>query len=621
MLQSLHENIKGWVAGIIIGIISLSFVMWGIQSYVSSSSGDAAPVAKVNGDKITLKELKQASKNLQRQVASSGVALTEQVNAQINSMALDRLILNKLMLDAADNMGLYVGANEASQYVASMPQFQVNGQFSQQRLQQYLYSTSTALPAFEAQVKERLLLQQSMSGFQSTAFVLPSEATQLSALINQKRAIAYVIVPAQRFSSEVSVNQKEIKRYYNQHQNNFKTLEKVSINYIQLSPEEISKTIHVSAAEVKQYYQDNISNYTVPKQWKLERIFVQVKDESNPQDKAEAQKSINAIEASLGTDKKFASVLKEQQGFTQTLAANVAPPPILSALDALKAGQVSKPFYAQKGYNIVRLLSVTQGRTKAFVEVREQIKKMLITEKLQSEMAAMNDKLSDLVYTNPDSLKPAAKELNVKVQKTSFFTRDGAKDGVASDKNVVSAAFSSDVLQQSLNSPPLTLKDGSVVVLRMQKHQPSTVLPIKQVSAGIKKKLETQMGQAKAALLAGKIVGLSANSAGVSQALSKHDLRWKQVESLSRTDKALPAELVSSAFSLLSQGAMVTAVLSSGDTAVVKLKIIKPSNQQSNLVSITRSYLAQLGQIEYQFYILGLKHRADIKLLPANKKT
>ena len=50
MLTAIREKATGWIAWILVGIITLTFALWGIQSYFEGP--DRAAVAVVNGTEI-----------------------------------------------------------------------------------------------------------------------------------------------------------------------------------------------------------------------------------------------------------------------------------------------------------------------------------------------------------------------------------------------------------------------------------------------------------------------------------------------------------------------------------------------------------------------------------------
>src|ERR1700685_3643061 len=62
MLQSIHDKLKGWLAGVVLSAIGLVFVFWGINWTLSAPNY----AAKVNGVEISSSEVREA---YQRQLA------------------------------------------------------------------------------------------------------------------------------------------------------------------------------------------------------------------------------------------------------------------------------------------------------------------------------------------------------------------------------------------------------------------------------------------------------------------------------------------------------------------------------------------------------------------------
>ena len=56
MLQTIHDKLKGWLAGVVLGAIGLVFVFWGINWTLSAPTY----AAKVNGVEISGNEVRQA---------------------------------------------------------------------------------------------------------------------------------------------------------------------------------------------------------------------------------------------------------------------------------------------------------------------------------------------------------------------------------------------------------------------------------------------------------------------------------------------------------------------------------------------------------------------------------
>lgn len=516
MLQNIHEHIKGWIAGVVLGAVSLSFVLWGVQYYLQSGGGGSKTVAKVNGDKISESDLNVAFQHLERTYTQrTGHSLNPTQNEELKQYALQNLIMNNVLLNATQKAGFRVSPEQVDQLITSIPAFQENGQFSSERLQEFLYGNSLTSAQFMAQMADALVVQQVEDGISNSAFILPNEIKNNYALINQTRDFRYIIIPSAHFLSDVKVTPKMMASYYQNHQQSFKAPEKVSISYLLLSPEKIRQQVSVSEQEIKNYYENN---------------------------------------------------------------------------------QKAKPFN----------------------KVKAKIKQTLLQQKINTILTKKSDQLSTITYTNPTTLEPAARQLNLKIQTTPLFSRESDKVGIASHAKIVAAAFSKDVLQDGNNSDLIELKDGSLVVLRVKKHESSHILPLKAVSSQIKQQIEKQLTQAKAALLAGKIQNILNENKSLAEIIKTNHLTWRIEKEVTRKNKSIPPAVLESAFSIsLKKGhSVTTAVLKNGDSAVIQLTTIKPadfnqaSEKQRNALKKTLS--TDWGDIDYQFYMKDAKNRSKI---------
>ncbi|AIT63900.1 SurA N-terminal domain-containing protein [Coxiella burnetii] len=518
MLQNIHERVKGWIAGLILAVVSLSFVLWGVQYYLQSEGGKNKTVAKVNGEKISENELNVVFQRLQRAYSlQRGQTLVGAKAEALKEEALQDLIMNHVLLDSAEKMGFNISPAEINQIITVLPAFQENGKFSPQRFQQFLYENSLTSAQFVAQLLQVFLIQQVEKGITGSAFVLPNEIKNNYELINQARDFRYMIISSAPFLKESKVTPEMIADYYQKHRESFKAPEKLSIAYLLLSPEMIRQQVSVSDHEIKQYYESN------------------------------------------------------REG-------------------------------------------------KSFNQVKDQIKQSLLQQKINTLLTKKSDQLSTITYTNPTSLEPAARQLNLKINTTLLFSREGEKEGIAANPKIVAAAFSDDVLQGGNNSDVIELKDGSLVVLRVKDHQPSHVLPLKTVSLQIEHQLKTQLAQAKASLLAGEIQNEIHEGRSVESIAKANHLFWRNEKEVKRNNKSIPAAVMASAFSipLKKDHSMTTTVLNNGDSAVVQLTAIKPANfkniteKQKN--SLENLLSTQLGNLEYQFYMQAARSRAKIKI-------
>ncbi len=520
MLQNIRERIQGWFAGIIIALIALSFIFFGIESYLKSDNPNLATVAEVNGDKITAQQLQERYHRLLDQIPNAN-ALSEQSREQIQQQALTQLINEVALIQIAREMGLEVSSEELSKAIISVPAFQIDGRFSLAHLQQVLMANHLTLAAFEEQMSRMLLLNQLRAQIQNTTFTLPREVLQSYALLEQQRDIGYFEISVKQVAANFHASELQIQDYYRGHQNVFMVPEQLSIQYVQLSPAQVAKQVKLSDAEIHDYYQQHLNSFP---------------------------------------------------------------------------------------------------KNKKFAELKANIEQNLRQEKTEQLLAEQSEELANLSFTHPDSLEAIAKDLQLPIQQTPNFTRQGLKTGILSEPKVVAAAFSEEVLEDGDNSNPVELKEGSLLVLRINKHQAAAAKPLAEVRSEIEEKLMARQAQQSSRQLAERVMRALNKGSTVSELAQQYQLHWLTRNGIKLDSALLPRVLVAAAFNQPFDGQASKAVLVAlpqGDYAVLQV-LAQHSGSAAQLTKAQqKAWLVQMAahqaQVEYELYEQAILQRAKIK--------
>ena len=524
MLQSMHDKIQGWVAGVIAFVIALTFALWGIQNYLRTGATQA--VAKINGEEITQRQLDIAYEKAKRsEMMQHGpdFAFVQKVQARLKRDILQHLIKKQVILQAATKMGLGVGRNQLRATIAGIPIFQVDGRFSVSRFQQVVGNLFNSEQTFFDDLESSLLQMQLEKGVASSTFVLPSEVELIKKISNQQRDFGYFIVSPERFIKTVVINPDAIKKYYDEHQSEFLLPEKISVQYIELSSDNLRSKVKPNEEQLKHFYQSHIDSFKSAKV------------------------------------KPYSSVAKE-----------------------------------------VKQVYERQQLTQAFSEA--------------------SDRLTDLVYINPDSLDPAAKELGLKIQETELVTRDGVKNGILLNNKIIKAAFSDPVLKQRYNSNLIEVGSGKVVVLRIKEHVPEKVQPLEQVRAVITQKLREQAAKKSAADLANELLGAIRSGKKQTELASQYGLVWNTTLGAKYGQVGVNAKLIDAVFGLAkpkSQDVSATLVELKDGYAVLRLDKVydnKSSKEISKIDNNLKVLSAAFGQFDYQSLLDNLMRQAKIEI-------
>ncbi len=262
MLQSLRKHAQGWIAAVIATILCLAFALFGIQYYLGSGH-QQSNVAKVNGSEVTPEQWAAATKFLTRRLANNtGQNLLDpDAQKRIQQQALTQLIQQRVLYDAAVKAGFLLTDEQLGLIVASLPVFQLNGQFAPAMVQRYAEDLFGSLPAFFDDLRQKIIVAQMQFGISNSAFALPAETNQQLALANQTRDFNYTVISAGQLQATAKVPDEAIQAYYQKHSQEFMLPEQVRIAYLLLSPEALANKVTVTPQEIAQFYQDNKANF------------------------------------------------------------------------------------------------------------------------------------------------------------------------------------------------------------------------------------------------------------------------------------------------------------------------------------------------------------------------
>src|SRR5690606_9696973 len=175
---------------------------------------------------------------------------------------------------------------------------------------------------------------------------------------------------------------------------------------------------------------------------------------------------------------------KDKGGDLGWVSTGMLVGPFEDKLFAMENGEVAGPVTTDFGVHIIKLLSVRTPEFPSFEKMHDQLVADFRRQQVDERYYKLAEQLTELTYANPQTLDVAAEALGLTVQEVANVTRDSGT-GIAANPAVREAAFSSDVLQDGVNSDPIELGEHHVVVLRVTDHQPAQPRPLAEVRDAI----------------------------------------------------------------------------------------------------------------------------------------
>ena len=625
MLQTIHDKLKGWLAGVVLGAIALVFVFWGINWTMSAPTY----AAKVNGVEIGSNDVRQAyQQQLAQYERQANGTLDEAQRNEIKKHVLDEFVNSEALVSRADDLGYRVSDQELLATMAQVPAFQVDGKFDQAHAVAVLKAQGRSITEIEALFRRDVKLRQLDTALGSSSFVTATELKQLRVLTRQQRELGWLNVAAAKYAAEATPDEAAIKAYYDAHKSNYMTPETINIRYVEISLDALAAKVSVDDAQLKAYFEEQKAKmperYAQAEQRRVRHILLQVTD---PKDDAAVKTKADAILTRAQGGEDFAKLAKEfsqdpgsaQQGGDLGWSDRKAwVAPFADAAFAMKEGEIRGPVKTQFGYHILRLDGIHPATVKTFEESRGELEEEYRRSEAERLFNNAQDQLADAALQNTTDIDVVARKAALTVHDIPKFSRTAGGGELGKSPAVLEAAFSQDVLDGRLSSIVEVAK-GRGVVLRGTDHQLPQEKTLEAERAEIidawKKQRGTELAVVAAADSAKRLAaGESWDS--VAKSLGATAQPAKFVE---RTDQAVPLEIRRAAFEEpkpAGKPIYISVALGNGDAAVLALSAVRenPSGDpQQQDVQLRREFARSAAAAEAQSYAAAA--RADAKVL------
>ncbi|MBV5309004.1 SurA N-terminal domain-containing protein [Chromatium okenii] len=630
MLQTIRTRTQGWVAWVIVALISIPFALWGIQSYFDVGSEPVA--ATINGIEIS-------NRDLDRRVQETRIKLREQLgnsdkfatfeDQRLRTEVLENLIQELLLRDVTQQLGLRVSDQDVQLQILSEPAFQKDGRFHRETYERMLQLQGLTPVQFEAQVRQQMTGTQLIRAVAGSEFVTRAEFSQYQRLIQQQRELVYTQFHTADFAPATPPDDAASGAFYNTNTARFQTPEQVKLDYILLDASALATQTVISDDELRQHYTDNPARFIQPERRQISHLLLKVASDADDAAANEVLTKLNDIRARILAGEAFADLAKQfsadagsaaQGGSLGDVEKGVMVPAFEQAAFALPVGEVSAPVRTQFGYHLIVVTAITPPVTKPFEEVREQLLAELRKQRSDAQFYELGERLANLAYESPDRLEPAAEALGLTVQKSDWLARTGGT-GILSQPKVLAAAFSEEVLTEGRNSELIEPERDSLqaVVVRVAEHRAADVKPLAEVRDEIIAAINAEKSSAATEAAASAAAKQLREGADWAAVLGNAKLETPGL--VTRQADKIPAEVLETAFTLPlpTDGAVSvgTARLAQGDVAVVRLLRVQDGEITANADLKTTPEAAMLAQVlarqMYAEMLKDMKRRADIE--------
>ena len=617
MLQVIRKQVHGFLGWFIMGLIIMSFALWGISSYIDG--GEEIPVTTVGSTKFYEKDVNRAYSRL-KQSNPQYAALDESV---LRKEAIRQLVADTVLGNAVDDIGLVVGDQSVKKIIQDIPVFKVDGKFDKNTYTLALNSQGLSSRQFIEQTRLALAKDQLRRSSLDSGFTTEAELEGYFRLFNQSRDVEYINIPIT--VKQVKHSDESIQTYYDEHADRYQVAEQVSLQYVELSLDDLAAQEEVTDEGLLAYYEEQKDLFTKEERRKVRHILISTKADNSEQD---ALKKSQEILQKLVDGEDFADLAKQysEDPLSKKKGGNLG---FIRKGDMVKEfedkvfelaqGVNSKPIKTEYGYHILQVTAIQAAKSKSFEEVKVKITKEYRRKQAENSYFELQETLDQVRYENSASLDAAAQAIGKEVKETGLFNQEIGVD-IATEKAVRDAAFSTDVLDGN-NSEIIDLGAERIVVVRVKEHKPATTQPLEAVKNSVIQTLNQKAANDEAVSKADSIVKALNAGQSLDQLAKPQSLKVEKPGFVARNDTKIPWQIKQGIFSTVKPTDKPTIEkvdLGPQGQAVLVIKSVKEGDAATVTKEEREEAKARLvksrNSIEYSALISQLEAAGDVTM-------
>lgn len=618
MFDAVRNNKK--IVQIFLALITLPFAFFGVESYVRSvGSGD--DVATIGGDiKVTQQQFQQALREQQERLRAQMGQVDPKLldTPEARKAIIDDLVDQRLLMLEAGKKRMFASDEAIRRTIGGIDAFKVEGKFSTERYEAALRAQGMTPAGFEAQLRQDLTLQQLAGAIGQSGLMARTVAERVLALQTEKREVMEYRLPLDAYLDKVKLADDAAKKFYDENSKQFELPEQAKVEYVVLSMETIGAQLAVTEAEIKSWYDGHKERFQQPEERRASHILVASEKLGKDKAKAKAEDLLKEIRKNPASFSDLAKKNSDDPGSASKggdlgfFGKGMMVKPFEEAAYALKDGEISGVVESDFGFHIIKLTGVHAAKEKPLAEVKAEIEAELKKAASSRKFAEAAESFSNIVYEQPDSLKPAAEKFKLTVKQSEWIGRQpNPANGPLGNEKLLAALFSDDSVKNKRNTEAVEIAQNTLVAARLVEYKPTTL----QAFEGVQGSIETLLKRKEAQALAAK------DGEARLESLKKGEdkLAWGAPKSVSRLDaRLIPPVAVATVFKMDAGKlpAYAGVELPGSGFALFKLSRLEVGAKLDD--ARQQAMLRQLSQLsaqeDVQAYLAALRNRYKVEI-------
>ncbi len=418
MLSAIRAFAKSWVAAVLIGLLIVSFAVFGVSDMFK---------AKVSSGVITAGSRTVTPADFKREYEGVKARLEQQAGQPLSlevasANGIDRRVLEGMagreaFAEYLRQIGVQPSPKLIVQEIRKIPAFfdQVSGRFDKKAYEQKLGENGFTPPKFD-QVMRDGIAQQHVAAGMAAGLQVPRAYTALAAIYAlEARDIGYFTVEPTSVPQPALPTDADLTAFMKQNPAQFTQAEMRVLTVARFSPVLVGASLPIDEAELKKRYDFRKDTMSTPET----RTIVQIP--------AKSAQAATEIGQRLAKGEAPAAVAKavgvEAITYDNKPASAIADKKVAAAAFGLQAGQMA-PVQGDLGPAVIKVVAITPGHAVTLAEARPALAAELRKDAASEKVYALSQAYDDARKAGA-ALSDAAAKAGVPAVTMGPLNRDG----------------------------------------------------------------------------------------------------------------------------------------------------------------------------------------------------
>ena len=368
MLSATRKFAKSWVAAVLIGLLVVSFAIFGVNdAFTGNYTND---VVRAGSRHISGPEFRRQFDNFRKNAeeqAKRPVSIDEAVEAGLDRRLLQEIATSEAFAEMLSRAGVRPSDRLMEAELRKMTPFfnPISGAFDKELYQQRLAENGLTPARFEGMMRDGLAESHLAAGM-INGLRVPRAYSALGAIFEMEpRDVSYFVIDPRSVQQPELPTDAQLTAFMKENADRLTLPEFRVLTVVAFTPDQVAGDIKVDEAEVQKRFDFRKDTLSQPETRSLVQISVK--------DAATAQ----AVAARLSKGEDPAAIAKsigvEPVVYADKPQSAIADKRVGAAAFALQAGQDSSAIQGDLGMAVVKVTEVTPGQVVTLDQVRPQI--------------------------------------------------------------------------------------------------------------------------------------------------------------------------------------------------------------------------------------------------------